>query len=71
VKGFAALGTALSGILVGLGIAIVAKTVHQVGLHRFVLGDVVGPGLVLVGLLRWKLQRALERGQEGEDGDPS
>lgn len=71
MKGFARMASALSGILVGLGVAITAKTVSQVGFDHFVLGYVVGPGLVLTGLMRIKLQRVLERTEEVDDGDPS
>lgn len=71
MKAFARLGSALSGLLVGLGVAITAKTVQLNGFDGFVLGYAIGPGLVLTGLMRMKLQRALERrqGEEGDDGD--
>ncbi|MCW2950483.1 MAG: hypothetical protein JWN41_1496 [Thermoleophilia bacterium] len=69
---FSRLGTALSGILVGLGVAVLARTVHDVGFHRFVLGHIVGPGLILTGLMRMKLQRHLTRdSEENDDGNPS
>ncbi|MBC7459877.1 MAG: hypothetical protein H7287_00805 [Thermoleophilia bacterium] len=69
MKAFARLGGALSGLLVGLGVAITAKTVQLNGFDGFVIGYAIGPGLVLTGLMRMKLQKALERRQEGEDGD--
>ena len=72
MKAFARMGSALSGLLVGLGVAITAKTVQLNGFDGFVLGYAIGPGLVLTGLMRMKLQKALERRQEeGDDGDPT
>jgi len=73
MKGFAALATALSGLLVGLGIAITAKTVSLLGFDDFGIGYVIGPGLVLVGVLRMRLQKRLTAGDDGEgsDGNPS
>jgi hypothetical protein len=68
MKAMSRMGTLLSGLLVGLGVAVLARTVAEVGFDRFVLGYVVGPGLILTGLIRMRLQRMLERG-EADDGD--
>lgn len=56
---FARLGTLMAGLLVGLGVAVFAKAVDQAGFDRLVLGHIVGPGLVIAGLLRIRLQRML------------
>lgn len=61
------LGMALAGLLVGLGVAVFARAVAEVGFDRFVLGHIVGPGLVLAGLLRMRLQRMLNGGDGGGD----
>jgi hypothetical protein len=73
MKAFARMSSALSGILVGLGVAILARVVHDIGFQHFALGYVVGPGLILTGLMRMKLQKRLTERQAGEvdDGDPS
>lgn len=63
------MGAAMAGLLVGLGVAITARTFASVGVDEFVLGHVIGPGLVVVGLLRLRLQRALERGAPGGEDD--
>lgn len=67
------LGTLLAGLLVGLGVAIFARTVSEVGFGHLALGHVVGPGLVAAGLARIKLQRMLQDprppGEGGVDGD--
>ena len=70
MNAFGRLGMAMAGILVGLGVAVFAKAVSTVGFDHLVLGHVVGPGLVLVGLLRLRLQRMLDGrdGSEGSDG---
>ncbi len=72
---FARMGAAMAGLLVGLGIAVFARAVIEVGFSQLVLGHIVGPGLVAAGLVRLRLQRMLEsrdatpdeRG-EGDDG---
>ena len=71
MRAMARMGSLLSGLLVGLGVAVLARTVAEVGLDRFVLGYVVGPGLILTGLVRMRLQRMLERGEVEDDGDAS
>ncbi|MCW2922699.1 MAG: hypothetical protein JWM98_103, partial [Thermoleophilia bacterium] len=48
--------------LVGLGVAVFVKAVQTVGFDHLVLGHIVGPGLVLAGGLRIRLQRMLTRG---------
>jgi hypothetical protein len=68
MKAMSRMGSLLSGLLVGLGVAVLARTVSEVGFDRFVLGYVIGPGLILTGLIRMRLQRMLERG-EADDGD--
>jgi hypothetical protein len=64
-----AMSMALAGLLVGLGVAITARTVVEVGLSSFGIGYIIGPGLVVAGLARIRLQRMLdgrdERGGEG------
>jgi hypothetical protein len=67
MRAISRMGAVMAGLLVGLGVAILARTVAQVGLDEFVVGYVVGPGLILVGLLRLRLQRALT-GDPGEEG---
>ena len=60
----------MSGILVGLGVAITAKTFATVGVEKLVLGHVVGPGMVLAGLARLRLRRMFEdRPPTDEDRD--
>ena len=53
------MGSAMAGLLVGLGIAVFARAVYEVGFSELVLGHIVGPGLVAAGLARIKLQRML------------
>ena len=65
----ARMGAAMAGLLVGLGIAITAKTFATVGVDHLALGHIVGPGLVAAGLLRLRLQRALRGGDEEGGGD--
>lgn len=74
MRAMSRMGAAMAGLLVGLGVAILARTVAEVGFDEFVLGYVVGPGLILVGLLRLRLQRALmaePRDEGGGDGGTS
>ena len=52
MRALSSMGAAMAGLLVGLGVAILARTVQEVGFHGFVVGYIVGPGLILVGLLR-------------------
>lgn len=70
MRALARMGAAMAGLLVGLGVAITAKTFLEVGVDRLVLGHIVGPGLVAAGLLRLRLQRALagEPPDRGDDG---
>lgn len=63
------MGTLLAGLLVGLGIAVFAKTMREVGTDHFALGYVVGPGLIAAGLARIKLQRMLEGSADDAGGD--
>jgi hypothetical protein len=67
------MGVAMAGLLVGLGIAVTAKAFATVGVDHLVLGHIVGPGLVLAGLLRMRLQRAMSRPNSpgGDDGRAS
>lgn len=70
-----AAGVGLAGLLVGLGVAIFAKAVWKVGFETLTLEHMMGPGLVLVGLLRLKMARMMNGGSDGDrrggDGDPS
>ena len=70
MSGIARLTSALSGLLVGLGIAVFARAVVEVGFSQLVLGHVVGPGLVAAGLARIRLQRMLDDRppKGGDDG---
>ena len=76
----------LAGLLVGLGVAVFAKAVYLVGFDRLTVEHILGPGMVLIGLLRLRLQRVLDAGHRnngpaqvdsvedvlgGHDGDPS
>ena len=74
------IGTMLAGLLVGLGVAVFARTIDEVGVSRLAVGHILGPGLVLAGIARIKLQRMLDRpgsvrvqgpheSEEGGDGD--
>ena len=60
---------AMAGLLVGLGVAVFARAVMEVGFSTLVLGHVVGPGLVAAGLVRMRLQRMLDARSEGTGGD--
>jgi hypothetical protein len=77
MRALSRMGAAMAGLLVGLGVAILARTIAEVGVDELAFGHVVGPGLILVGLLRLRLQRALERGNDdpreegGGDGGAS
>lgn len=81
MSGHRAAGMALAGVLVGLGVAIFAKAIVLVGFGELTLEHLLGPGLVLVGLLRLRMQRMLDGGPaerragnepaEGRDGDTS
>lgn len=69
------MSTAMAGLLVGLGVAVFARAVVEVGFSELVLGHVVGPGLVAAGLVRLRLQRMLDgaappprTGGEDDDG---
>lgn len=67
-------GGALAGMLVGLGVAVLAKAVYLVGFNQLTLEHILGPGLIAVGLLRLRLQRVLDAradavNEEGTDGD--
>ena len=64
----ARMGTALAGLLVGLGVAVFAKAVAAVGFSELVLGHIVGPGLVAAGLARIRLQRALAAPPRDDEG---
>lgn len=58
-----AMTRALAGLLVGLGVAVFAKTVSQYGLsHGLKIGYIMGPGLVLAGLVRLKMQHMMDGG---------
>jgi len=72
MKPFARMVSALSGLLVGMGVAITAKTVSLLGFDNFGLGYVIGPGLVLAGLFRIMLQRRLmaNRADDAAPGSP-
>lgn len=59
---------ALAGMLVGLGVAVFAKAVYLVGFDRLTVEHVLGPGMVVVGLLRLRLQRVLDAAQRRADG---
>jgi hypothetical protein len=70
------MGRILAGLLVGLGVAVLLRTIVDVGGDHFALGYVVGPGLMAAGIARLRLQRLLDErgddsGTEGSDGDPS
>jgi hypothetical protein len=70
------MSSAMAGLLVGLGVAVFARAVVEVGFSELVLGHVVGPGLVAAGLVRLRLQRMLDAGApppphqrgDGDDG---
>lgn len=65
-------GMLLALMLIGIGIAVTVKTLAQVGVDRFVLGHVVGPGLVAAGVVRIRLQRMLDGGtREGSIREPA
>jgi hypothetical protein len=68
MRALAHLSTAMAGLLVGLGIAVFARAVREVGFDHLVLGHVVGPGLVAAGLIRIRLQRMLDERGAGDDG---
>lgn len=72
MNALAKLTLAMSGLLVGLGVAVFARAVVEVGFDHLVLGHVVGPGLVAAGLVRMRLQRMLDGAspgpREGDDG---
>jgi hypothetical protein len=61
---------ALAGLLVGLGIAMFAKAVYQVGFRELTVEHMLGPGLVLVGLLRIRMQRMIDGGYTRAAGEP-
>lgn len=61
------MSTAMAGLLVGLGVAVFARAIVEVGFSELVLGHVVGPGLVAAGLVRLRLQRMLD-GSAGPPG---
>lgn len=73
------MGMALAGLLVGIGVAVFAKAVMRVGFDQLTLEHILGPGMVLVGLLRLRLQRVLDARpapggsveDRGDDGDPT
>ena len=60
MRALAHMSTALAGLLVGLGVAVFARAVVEVGFGELVLGHIVGPGLVAAGLVRLRLQRMLD-----------
>ena len=61
---------ALAGVLVGLGVAMFAKAVYQVGFSELTVEHMLGPGLVLVGLLRIRMQRMIDAGYKRSGGTP-
>ncbi|MCW2920713.1 MAG: hypothetical protein JWL76_587 [Thermoleophilia bacterium] len=65
----AQLSTVMAGLLVGLGVAVFARAVREVGFDHLVLGHIVGPGLVAAGLIRIRLQRMLDGPRERSEGD--
>ncbi|MCW2961636.1 MAG: hypothetical protein JWM25_1204 [Thermoleophilia bacterium] len=66
------MGRVLAGLLIGIGVAITAKTVSVAG-GEFAVGYVYGPGLIAAGIVRLRLQRMLDghddRPAGGDDGD--
>jgi hypothetical protein len=68
MSAFGRMTSAMSGLLVGLGVAVFARAVMEVGFSHLVLGHVVGPGLVAAGLVRMRLQRMLDGRRDGDDG---
>lgn len=66
------LSMTMAGLLVGLGVAVFARAVMEVGFSELVLGHIVGPGLVAAGLVRMRLQRMLDsRDADGSDDGPA
>lgn len=66
----ASVSKALAGLLVGLGVAVLARTVHDFGFDEGLkLGFVLGPGLIVAGLIRLRLQRMLETPPVDKDPD--
>lgn len=68
MNALARMTTTLSGLLVGLGVAVFARAVMEAGFSELVLGHIVGPGLVAAGLVRMRLQRMLYH-RDDRDGD--
>lgn len=69
MRALSRMGAAMAGLLVGLGVAIFARTIMEVGVDHLAVGHLIGPGLILVGLLRLRLQRALDgRSDAPEEG---
>lgn len=54
------MGRLMAVVLVGLGAAVLVRTFAEVGVERLALGHVVGPGLVLAGVARLRLQAMLD-----------
>jgi len=69
VRGMANMGRILAGLLVGLGAAVFAKTLGEVGVSHLALGHIVGPGLILTGVARLRLQRMLDDRGPGDGND--
>ena len=59
---------AMAGLLVGLGIALFAKAVVKVGFSELTVEHMLGPGMVLVGLLRLRMQKMIDRGYASRAG---